>query len=293
MDPLSALIDAGERTTDVRLCDPWSIALPPTPSITVVAVVAGQAWCHIGAGEPVELSPGELLVLQPRRARILTGSAERPGPVDGAAGDLEITGRDPQGPGHVIIRSYPVDAELVADFFATLPAETVLDTSRRSPLWAALEEEAGHLSVARSSALGRLLDLLFIDAMRSWAAEGNSDGWMRAVLDPLVGGVLRLFHEHPAHAWTLQELSDRFGASRVSVSRRFELFVGEPPMIYLHHWRLSRAASLLTEGTLPIATVARSTGFPDPFRFSASFSKEFGVSPARYREFGPRSAGSA
>lgn len=313
VDPLSALLDVGERVADVRLCAPWSVALEVSPGPAMVAVLDGSAWCHPEDGDapPVHLQTGDLVFLRPDGRRWLSDSAvaptapsvandrraDTPRPDSLGSGTLRVGAPKPGAPtagagaSRLFIRPFRSSPAPTAEFFSVLAPELVLSTARDSQMWEVLRDEADHLSVARSSVLSRVLDLLLIDAMRRWVSDGEAHGWMRATLDPVVGAALRLFHETPEHPWTLQEVSDLVGATRASLSRRFDLLVGEPPMTYLRQWRLTRAATLLEEG-VSVTSVARSSGFEDPFEFSAAFSSKYGVSPARYRETGV-SAGSA
>ncbi|WP_040156322.1 AraC family transcriptional regulator [Mobilicoccus massiliensis] len=284
MDPLSALLDGGERTLDLRVGAPWSVALTEPPTVTIVALAGGEAWCHGDEGNPLHLRTGDLAFLRPDGPRVLTNSCERPSLPRRGARTPVVTGASPAGDTHLFLRSFGRADDAAIDFLSTLGPERVFSTDPGAPLWKLMQEEAAHLSVATSSVLVRLVDLLFIDAVRRWVADSEAHGWARAVLDPVVGAALHLFHDEPGHQWTLQEVADRVGTSRTSLSRRFQLLVGEPPMTYLRQWRLTRAATLLAQEEASVATVARRSGFADPFEFSAAFSKKFGLPPSRYRD---------
>jgi Transcriptional regulator containing an amidase domain and an AraC-type DNA-binding HTH domain len=71
------------------------------------------------------------------------------------------------------------------------------------------------------------------------------------------------------------------------ISRRhlYELFAPseETPGEHLRRLRLTRAATLLREGDLPIARVAESVGFADATTFTRAFHREFGMLPREYR----------
>lgn len=291
VDPLSTLLDSGERVADVRLRPPWAVALDASTRPAMVAVAEGEAWFHPEDDAPLHLQTGDLVLLRSQGRRLFSHAAVRP-PLPPASVDGPST-RGEKGPGgtRLFIRFFRAVEGPSSDVFPAMAPEQVLVTARDHPLWHDLRDEADHLSMARSSVLSRLLDLVFIDAMRRWVAEGDAQGWMRAVLDPMVGAALHLFHEKPEHPWTLQEIADRVGVNRSSLARRFQLFVGEPPMTYLRRWRLTRAATLLAEGA-SVTSAARTSGFGDPFAFSGAFYGRYGVSPGRYRDAGA-SVGSA
>jgi transcriptional regulator GlxA family with amidase domain len=54
-------------------------------------------------------------------------------------------------------------------------------------------------------------------------------------------------------------------------------------MAYLDRIRAERAAGLLIETELPIATVGAMVGWHDPSHASRRFRATFGLSPSRYR----------
>lgn len=262
--------------------------------LDLVAVADGAAWCHRSDGEPLPVESGDILVLgYTGTPRIISNSPEQPTVALRSARTIHPHIVGEQGPGgtRLFVRSFAPPESASAGFVASLAPEQVLGTARDSALWPMLVDEADHLSVATTSAITRLVDLIFIDALRRWVADSEAQGWMRAVLDPVVGAALRLFHGEPEHPWTLDEVADRLGTTRSALSRRFQLLVGEPPMIYLRRWRLARAATLIDREGATVAAAARLSGFSDPFAFSTAFSKEFGVAPGRYRA--QTSAGSA
>jgi AraC-type DNA-binding domain-containing proteins len=75
------------------------------------------------------------------------------------------------------------------------------------------------------------------------------------------------------------------GAHYISRRHLYELFepVAETPGEHLRRLRLSRAATLLRGGDLPIARVADSVGFTDATTFTRAFHREFGMTPREYR----------
>jgi AraC-like DNA-binding protein len=100
----------------------------------------------------------------------------------------------------------------------------------------------------------------------------------------VVGGALRLLHEDPAAPWTVASLASRTGVSRATLAKRFTELVGEPPLTYLTHWRMTLAADRLTEReTETVAEIARAVGYSDAFAFSAAFKRTRGISPSAYR----------
>ncbi|MFD0415793.1 AraC family transcriptional regulator [Streptomyces sp. NPDC127108] len=139
----------------------------------------------------------------------------------------------------------------------------------------------------RDIAVPGLLDLLLVYLIRAWLAdraEAGTPGWACALGDPAVATALRLLHTDPAHPWTNEALAARAGVSRATLARRFTTLVGRPPMAYLTWWRMMRAAALLRDGEAPLDAIARRVGYGSPYALSHAFSREFGVTPGRYRK---------
>jgi len=87
-----------------------------------------------------------------------------------------------------------------------------------------------------------------------------------------------------AQQWTLKKLAETVGASRASLSRRFQELADEPPMTFLKNWRMALAADLLSQPHETVGTVAEKVGYATPYAFSAAFKRVRGISPRTHRE---------
>ena len=76
--------------------------------------------------------------------------------------------------------------------------------------------------------------------------------------------------------------------SRSAFVDRFTTLVGIPPIRYLTIWRLQAAKLGLRETHKPIEQLALDVGYGSGEAFSRAFKREFGQSPARWREQAPR-----
>lgn len=81
----------------------------------------------------------------------------------------------------------------------------------------------------------------------------------------------------------LAELAGIAGLSVFHFCRTFKCATGVSPYHYVSQRRLERGRELLTNSKLPIADLALACGFSNQSHFTAAFSKELGISPARYR----------
>lgn len=72
--------------------------------------------------------------------------------------------------------------------------------------------------------------------------------------------------------------------SRSVFAQRFRAIVGAPPMQYLKHLRISRAAEMIASTSLPINQIGAQVGYATDGAFSKTFSGEMGLSPVRFRK---------
>ncbi len=130
----------------------------------------------------------------------------------------------------------------------------------------------------------RILDLLFIHALRQWAAESETGpGWLTAAMDPRLGPVLTAVRAHPEHPWSIDELARVATLSRSALAARFTRALGVPPAAYVTAQRLDRAAELLRDSDSPVAEVGRAVGYASEAGFSRAFHRRFGAPPLRWR----------
>jgi AraC-like DNA-binding protein len=147
-------------------------------------------------------------------------------------------------------------------------------------------EETGNKRAGSQIVLNRLSELLFVEVIRrhmDQLANDSNTGWLAGLRDPLIGRALTLLHAQPAHAWTLDELASRAGASRSALADRFAHLVGCPPIQYLTQWRMQLAARRLADRSIKISVVASEVGYESEAAFSRAFKKFVGQSPGQWR----------
>lgn len=81
----------------------------------------------------------------------------------------------------------------------------------------------------------------------------------------------------------VDRLPAEVSVSRATLARRFTDVVGRSPISYLTHWRLDRAADLLSDPGATVGSVAAAVGYGTPLAFSTAFKRRCGVSPAGHR----------
>jgi AraC-like DNA-binding protein len=158
-------------------------------------------------------------------------------------------------------------------------------TERLRPVLDLLADETAQARPGTAAMVARLCDLLLVEALRVWlAAEPAPTGWPAGLRDPRIAAALGRVHAAPEEPWTVHTLARVAGMSRSRFAERFTALVGQTPMGYLTAWRLGRAADLLDDPAVGLATVARRCGYGSEAAFGKAFKRRYGTSPGAYRD---------
>jgi AraC-like DNA-binding protein len=268
-------------------------------------VTAGCCWASLdGGGGPVALGPGDVIVFPHGTGHVLCDHPATP-----AAEFLELAGGLPPGEQvalpvggdgeqtTVLCGSYSFSADGANPLLRGLPVMLHLpaDQTQGSAVESAarlLAAEAGRVDSGSALVVDRLVDLLFVYALRAWLARqpgASARSWFGGLQDPAVGPAVRAIHDDPARAWTVATLARLSGLSRAPFARRFRQAVGEPPLAYVARWRMTVAAELLEDGHR-IAGVARQVGYDNEFAFAKAFKRVRGIAPGQHRRRHARQA---
>jgi AraC family transcriptional regulator len=98
--------------------------------------------------------------------------------------------------------------------------------------------------------------------------------------------VVDAIHADPAGDHSQDSLADLAALSRFHFSRVYTAMMGEGVMATLRRVRLYRASQMLVQGRLPIAQVAKATGYLNLSAFTRAFSDAYGCPPAAFRKRG-------
>ncbi|WAZ24911.1 AraC family transcriptional regulator [Streptomyces cinnabarinus] len=310
MDALAGLLD-GPRARGafmIRACfePPWAVRIEDRAPLTVMLMVRGEAWITPDTGERVRLGPGDLAIARgpdpytcaddpataPQAVILPGGECSYPDgrPLNGSM-DLGVRtwGDRLDGSAVMLIGTYLWQGEVSGRLLDALPPLLSLPADVWDcPLTPYLMEEIVRDEPGQEVVLDRLLDLLVIAALRAWFSrpEAAAPAWYKAMADPVVGRVLRLVQDDPAHPWTVASLAAKAGVSRAALARRFTELVGEPPMTYLTGWRLALAADALRDTGDTLDAIARRVGYGGAFALSSAFKRVYGVSPQDHRARG-------
>ena len=307
MDAVAGLLDGprarGAFLLRSQLEPPWSMRIADEAPLCLIALTQGKAWLLPEEGEAQLLRPGDVAVIRGPEAYVLADDPGTEPQVIVLPGNQCVTpdghdvplmsymgvrtwGNSPAGSTVMLNGTYELEGEVSRRLLGALPSLLVLPNDAwESPLLGLLAEEIVKDEPGQEAVLDRLLDLLLIAVLRAWFArpDAQAPGWYRAYSDPVVGRVLGLIHNDPAHSWTVAELAAEAGVSRAALARRFNELVGEPPMTFLTDWRLSLAADLLLEPGATIGSVAYQVGYATPFALSTAFKRVRGISPQQHK----------
>ena len=84
--------------------------------------------------------------------------------------------------------------------------------------------------------------------------------------------------------WPIERMASTAATSGRTLARRFNEEAGTTPLNWLKVERISRAAELLENGSIPLSDVWEVCGFGSAETFRREFRKSMGVPPVRYRE---------
>lgn len=100
-----------------------------------------------------------------------------------------------------------------------------------------------------------------------------------------IENALKIIHSNYMNEdFSIKDISDILNISRTHFSYLFKEQMKISPKEYLLNLRMKTAASLLNIYHKPVALVAKSVGYSDPYAFSKVFKKHFGVPPSEYEK---------
>lgn len=226
--------------------------------------LAGRGGVEL-AGKRHALGAGDLVVLPARKAHRYFADTEVPW----------------------TILWFHVTGERAQDHAAALgldPARPVLHAPATDELQRAFEDvhrhaldgftDAGMLAVA--TGFIRMVGLFRLGARSRNERVRSSEDWLAEVVDAIQQDLLQ--------PWTVSGMAESAAMSVAHFSERFKAQAGMPPMAYVIHLRMQRAAAFLQWAEAPVAEVAARVGYEDPYYFSRLFRSVFGVSPRAYRK---------
>jgi len=142
-------------------------------------------------------------------------------------------------------------------------------------------ETVGNLT-AREMILSRLLEILFIDALRSAGGAETSPGLLRGLSDVRLAPAIRRIHHDPGKGVSVEALAETAAMSRSAFYDRFRRELGVAPIEYVTAWRMALAKDLLIHQKTPLVEIATRIGYASASAFSVAFTRHVGVTPRAF-----------
>lgn len=206
-------------------------------------VVSGFGTYRIGNRE-YAVGPGEMFVIPPFEETFYAADGENPW--------------------HYIWIGFTCDGDLPAKLSDTVFCPKALGIFNEM-------KNCAHMSGGRSAFLSARLWELFSLLLEK---DRKQKDYVEDALDCI--------HSEYMNDITVEQIARRLNLERTYFSAVFKKRMGVSPKQYLINYRMSIAASLMTDNNTSVSIAACSVGYPDIFSFSKMFKRHFGISPGEY-----------
>ncbi|MCP3760285.1 AraC family transcriptional regulator [Streptomyces sp. TBY4] len=283
----------------------WGCALEQQNTAGFHLVAEGACWLRVEGRPPLQLVPGDVVLLPRGEPHSLVGAPEaaavpyaelEAAHPPGREGVVDLGGLGPVV--RVVCGKFSYEGDATRHpVLSALPAVIhVPGMSADAELQGIIRLLIAETTRTRPGArvvAARLTDVLFVQVIRAWLELTEADAetgagsrqrsWLTALHDPRIGAALSLVHETPEAPWTVESLAREVAMSRPAFARQFRELVGAAPLAYVSRLRVDRAARLLRETDDPVGDIGEAVGYASEFTFSRAFSRELGIAPGRYR----------
>lgn len=187
------------------------------------------------------------------------------------------------------IERFPnVDAErLIADRLFVIDRRRITCSGGRASIDVAAAILLRHFDHAT---VQKALRILLVGEMQKGNAPQPHPPGLEPATHPKIKRAILLMEQHVGRALPLDELACKLDLSARQLERLFKAETGKSPQAFAKQVRLRTAAWLLTSSDRTVADIATSCGFSDASHLGREFRKQFGATPAAYREKGGAAA---
>lgn len=295
MDKLSIFDSARvahSSIADVTLRAPWCVVVPPGNLTYLYLVKRGSCLLETAdLDAPLLLRSGDLVTLVAGQRQVWRDSVStpaRPTVPNFEAAHRQGVRRNEGARTELLVLSAPRDSN---QFVSVYPALVAIPRTERESnsflrrVIRLIEVERLADRPGKDAVLRRLSEISVIELVRFALPRLPRGGqsWLGGLNDPRIGRAIALMHADLGRQWTLSEMAKTVGMSRAVFVERFSRLVGEPPNRYLRRVRLHRAATALEETDTAIIRIAGDVGYLSESAFNKAFTREMGITPARYR----------
>ncbi|MBB3223561.1 AraC family transcriptional regulator [Pseudoduganella umbonata] len=267
----------------------WAVRYPEFGEPSFCAMLDGECTLAVEGQQPVLLKAGDFVLLPATPGFTLSSSDTvipiLMDPASAAARGNQLRHGRQDG---------PVETRMLGGYFAfdspdsallvsLLPALMhVRGVERLKLLVQMVRDESLQHQPGRELVLGRLVEILLVETLRSTSSHAAAPGLLLGLADPRLGAAIRHMHENPQYPWTVGELAVKAALSRSAFFDRFSRGVGMAPMEYLLTWRMALAKDLLRQKKFALVEIAEKIGYGSASSFSTAFSRHVGIPPGAY-----------
>jgi AraC-like DNA-binding protein len=283
----------GELVYSAWLRAPWSVAFPKGAA-HFYFLETGTMWVKTLGAEPIAVRQGDMLLLLHGTGHLICDDPATPpteiGSLIGEHFDRDKSVLDYGGDGaptRIVSGLFHFEGGSLAAIMAALPLVVQIPSEEgKIPDWLHalthfLIKESHEVEPGSSLMISRLIDLLVIRTLRTWAAsQSHPNSWVGALGDERIGRALSAIHAAPSHHWTVEGLAGIAAMSRSIFAESFKARIGEAPLQYVKRLKLTLAADMLASGGLRVTQAAERIGYASDAAFSRAFKAQFGYAPS-------------
>jgi AraC-like DNA-binding protein len=298
-DPLTEVVSllrpTVSRSKVVTGSSPWSVRRTELGQPFYCVVLKGHCRLDVDDADAIELAQGDFVLIPAARSFSMSGTGAGKPPRLGRTSrtitpvpeGVWVGDQHGQADVRLLVGHCTFGSPDAALLVTLLPLQVhIRAEARLSSLAQLIDEEARASRPGRELVLGRLLEVLLIEALRTTAQPVGSAGLAQGLADRQLAKALLRMHEQPQANWTIAQLSREAAMSRSAFFTRFSSVVGMAPMAYLLAWRMALAKQMLREERLPITLVAERVGYSSTSTFGSAFARHVGMTPAMYARSG-------
>jgi AraC-like DNA-binding protein len=267
----------------------WAVRYSEFGQPSFCIVLDGSSRLAVDGHDPITISAGDFVLLPTTPAFTISSFVPAPpvymdpNKVTGGKSELRYGEQEGQPDMRSLGGSFLFDCADPRLLVSLLPTVVHVKGSKRlTQLVHMVGEESADEKPGNEFMLSRLVDMLLVEAMRSYTAGTAPPGLLRGLGDERLAAALKSMHAHIERPWTVTQLAKVAALSRSSFFERFARTVGVAPMEYLVSWRMEIARDLLRRDELTIAEVAERVGYGSTSAFSVAFSRHVGKPPSQY-----------
>lgn len=284
----------GTTYFDAGFQAPWGMEIRSGRFANFHLLTEGGCWLRRADGSVHRVEKGDLVVFpHGERHALLSAPESTVLPAERVIGaprqsDPLVLGGEGEPTARMICGHFELDGHVPHPIRESLPEFIHLRaTCTPDPDWiqAATRLAAAEARADRAGSgiiVDRLAEALMVRVIRALSATGQPKGFLAALSDPVTCAVLRLVHDDPARAWTVESLAAAAHVSRSMLARRFRSATGSSPIQYLRLWRMINAREILAEGGT-VRAAAHGVGYGSEWSFAKAFKRTYGVGPGQVR----------